>query len=102
MTWAAVLIGSALTYGIKLAGLTVPRRLLDGARVRRLADVLPVALLMALVALGTVTTGHRLVLDARLAGVTVGVLALRLRVGFLGVVVSAAATTALLRALGVG
>lgn len=102
MTWVALLVASAATYGIKLAGLTVPRRLLDGPRVRRVAELLPVALLMALVAVGAFAAGHRLVLDARAAGLAVAAVALRLRVGFLGVVVLAAATAALLRAVGVG
>jgi len=102
VTWAAVLAASAITYAIKLVGLTVPRRLLDGPRTRRVAELLPVALLVALVAIGAFSTGHRLVFDARAAGLAVAVVALRLRVGFLGVVVLAAGTAALLRAAGVG
>jgi branched-subunit amino acid transport protein len=102
VTWAALLVASAATYGLKLAGLTVPRRVLEGPRTQRFAELLPVALLMALVAVGAFATGHTLVLDARAAGLAVAAVALRLRVGFAGVVILAAGTAAVLRAAGVG
>jgi hypothetical protein len=47
-TWAAVLATAAGCYGLKLAGLTVPRRVLDRPLVRRFAELVPVALLAAL------------------------------------------------------
>jgi hypothetical protein len=50
MTWAAILAGAAGCYLLKLAGLSVPQRVLDRPLVRRTADVIPVALLAALVA----------------------------------------------------
>ena len=95
--WAAVLAGSAGCYLIKLAGLSVPDRVLEHPRVRRVAAMLPVALLAALVAVQTLATGTSLVIDARLAGVGVAIVAVWLRAPFLVVVVAAMATTALLR-----
>jgi branched-subunit amino acid transport protein len=97
VTWVAVLAASAGVYLIKLTGLSVPERVLHDARVRRVAELLPVALLAALALTQTVTTGHRVVLDARAAGLAVAVVAVALRAPFLVVVGLAALTAALLR-----
>jgi hypothetical protein len=58
-----------------------------------------VALLAALIATNTFSTGNHLVLDVRAAAIGVAVVAVLLRAPFLVVVVSAAATAALLRLL---
>jgi len=97
ITWAAVLVGSIACYGLKLAGLSVPDRVLGDRRVQRVAVALPVALLAALIVLQTVTDGRTLVVDARAAGVAVAVLAQWRRAPFLVVVGSACLTTALVR-----
>ncbi len=99
MIWAAVL-GTALgCYLLKLAGLSVPQAALDHPLVARVADLVPVALLSALVAVQVVGSGSSVVLDARVAGLAVAVVALLLRAPFLVVVVAAATTAALLRML---
>jgi branched-subunit amino acid transport protein len=98
--WAAILAGAAGCWGLKAAGLAVPDRVLDHPGVRRFAALLPVALLAALTALQTLTTGDRVVIDARLAGVAVAVVAVMRRAPFLLVVALAAATAALLRHVG--
>jgi branched-subunit amino acid transport protein len=95
--WAAVLIGSAGCYVLKLAGLSVPRRVLDDPRVRRVAALLPIGLLAALAAVQTFADGRHLTVDARVAGVAVALVAIWRRAPFLLVVGLAAATTALLR-----
>lgn len=95
--WLAVLVGSAGCYALKLAGLSVPRRLLLNARVERISIILPIALLATLVAVQTFTAGTRLVVDARAAGVAVACLAVLVRAPFLVVVAVAVATTAVLR-----
>ncbi|MFA9446630.1 AzlD domain-containing protein [Egicoccus sp. AB-alg6-2] len=97
MLWVAVLAGSLGCYAIKVAGLSVPDRVLERPAVRQIAGMLPVALLAALVAVQTFASGTALVLDARLAGVTVAVVAVLVRAPFLVVVLAAMATTALLR-----
>lgn len=97
MIWAAVLCGALACYLIKLLGLSVPERVLDDARTQRVATLLPVALLAALAVTQTLTTGHRLVLDARLPALVVAGVAIALRAPFLVVVVLASATAALLR-----
>jgi uncharacterized membrane protein len=95
--WIAVLVGSTGCYLLKLAGVSVPARVLADPRVRRTADMLPIALLATLVALQTFTAGSRLGVDARAAGVAAAVLAVLARAPFLVVVVVAVATTALVR-----
>jgi uncharacterized membrane protein len=95
--WTAVLLGSAGCYLLKLAGLSVPRRLLADPRVRRIAEMLPIALLATLVALQTLSSGMRLGIDARAAGVGAAVIAVVARAPFLVVVAVAVATTALVR-----
>ena len=97
--WVAVLVASLGCYALKLAGLSVPDRVLARPVVQRVADLVPVVLLAALVAVQTLTTGERIVLDARLAGLAVGVAALLLRATFLVVVAAAALTAALVRLL---
>ena len=97
--WAAVVAGSFGCYVLKLAGVSVPERVLADPRVRRIGAVLPVALLSALVATQTFTTGQDLTVDARAAGLAFAAVAVLLRAPFLVVVAGAAGTTALVRAL---
>jgi branched-subunit amino acid transport protein len=97
--WAAVLGGSMACYLLKLAGLSMPQRWLEGERVQRVAALLPVALLAALIATQTFATGRSLTLDARAVGLGVAAVAVVLRAPFLVVVVVAGITTALIRLL---
>jgi branched-subunit amino acid transport protein len=100
--WIAVLATAAGCYALKLAGLTVPQRVLASPRVRRFAELVPVALLAALSSVQAATSGHAFELDAaRLAGMAAAVIALVLRAPFLVVIVAAAGTAAALRALGI-
>lgn len=101
-TWAAVLAASVIAFACKLAGYSIPPRWLAHPRIIRVTAMLPAALLAALVVLQTFSTGTRLVLDARAAGLVVAVAALVLRAPFIVVVVLAAGTAAALRALGWG
>lgn len=98
VTVAVVLVGLTLgTYVLKAAGpLLLGGRELPSA-VLRLAELLPAALLAALVAVNTFSSADRLVLDARAVGLVAATLALTLRLPFVAVVVVAAAVTALTR-----
>lgn len=98
MIWIAVL-GCALgCYLLKLAGLSVPPRILEKPLVDRVADLIPVTLLAALTAVQVFATSHgTLAVDARLAGLAVAFVALLLRAPFIVVVALAALTAALLR-----
>ena len=99
MIWAGVLVASTACYALKLAGVSLPERWLRDARIQRTIPLLPVALLAALIATLTFSTGHRLVLDVRAAALAVAAMAVLLRAPFLVVVASGAATAALLRLL---
>lgn len=97
MTWVALLLAGAGCYLLKLAGLSVPPRILERPVVERIADLIPVALLAALVAVQVFASGRHLVLDARVLGLGVAVVLLLLRAPFLVVVFGAALAAALLR-----
>ncbi|MFH0516391.1 AzlD domain-containing protein [Streptomyces sp. M41] len=98
--WIAIGVTALGCYAVKLIGLLVPAGALERPLVRRLAALLPVALLAALTAQQTFGDGQALVLDARVAGVAAAALALFLRAPFLVVVGAAVAVTAAVRALG--
>lgn len=100
MTATVVLVGlTACTYALKsaapllLGGRTLP------AAVVRLADLLPGALLAALVVVSAAAEEGAVVLDARLVGLGAAALALARRAPFVVVVVVAVAATAAVRAL---
>ena len=97
MMWAAVLAAAAGCYLLKLGGLSVPPRVLERPLVERVADLIPVALLSALVAVQVFAHGHSLVLDARAVALAAAVVLLLLRMPFLVVVFGAALVAALLR-----
>jgi uncharacterized membrane protein len=97
MIWAGVLVASVACYGLKLAGLSLPQRWLTHPRVQKVVALIPIALLAALVATQTFSTGQHLVLDVRAAALAVAIVAVLLRAPFLVVVAAAAATAALLR-----
>ncbi|MCG7203498.1 AzlD domain-containing protein [Streptomyces arenae] len=97
--WIAIGATAVGCYVVKLAGLLVPAGILERPVVRRLAALLPVALLAALTAQQTFADGHALVLDARAAGLGAAAVALLLRAPFLVVVGVAVVVTAGLRAV---
>jgi uncharacterized membrane protein len=99
VTWTAVLLAAGGCYLLKLAGLSMPRRVLDHPRVERAASRVPVALLAALIATSTFADGRALALDPRAAGLAAAGAAVMLRAPFLVVVAAATATTAALRLL---
>lgn len=100
MTWLAIVLASAVCFGLKLAGHLVPEHWLAQPRVARTAALVTVALLSALVAVQALTAGREVVVDARLPALAVAAVALVLRAPFVVVVVLAALTAAGLRALG--
>jgi uncharacterized membrane protein len=96
--WVLVVATAGGCYALKLAGYLMPARLLDAPRVRRLVELLPVALLAALVVVEAVASGRHLQSDApRLAGFGAGAVAVWRRAPFLAVVVIAAVVAAVTR-----
>ncbi|NRQ36542.1 AzlD domain-containing protein [Nonomuraea sp. NN258] len=97
-TWWAIALVCVGCYALKLAGLAAPRRVLDHPLVRRFAELVPVTLLGALIAVQMFTGAGGLAFDpARTAGLGAAVVALLLRAPFLVVLASAAVVTALVR-----
>ena len=99
MIWAAIIATGVACYLLKLAGLSVPSRVLERPLVERVADYIPVALLAALIAVQVFSDGHHLSIDARALGLGVAVVLLLLRAPFLVVVFGAALVAAMFRLL---
>ena len=99
MIWVAVITAGVGCYLLKLAGLSIPPRVLEHPTMERIADLIPVALLSALVAVQVLSTGPALVVDARALAFGVAVVLLLLRAPFLVVVFGAALVAALVRLL---
>ncbi|MDX3756911.1 AzlD domain-containing protein [Streptomyces mirabilis] len=97
--WIAIGATAVGCYAVKLIGLLVPDGVLERPLVKRLAALLPVALLAALTAQQTFADGPVLVVDARVAGLAAAAVALLLRAPFLLVVGAAVVVTAGVRAL---
>ena len=97
MTWVAIALAAVGCYLLKLTGLSVPSGVLERPVVQRVADLMPVALLSALVGVQVLASGSELVLDARLVGLGFAVVALLLRAPFIVVVFGAALAAALVR-----
>lgn len=97
MIWVAVLVAAVGCYLLKLAGLSVPPGVLERPVVARIADLLPVALLSALVGVQVLGSGQHLVIDARVVGLGCAFVALMLRAPFIVVVLVAALSAALVR-----
>jgi len=95
--WPAIIVASLGCYAIKLLGLSLPGKVVSNPRVTHIADLLPVALLTALIATQTFTSGHHLQLDARVGGLVAAVIAVRLKAPFLVVVGVACLVAALIR-----
>jgi len=97
--WTVVILVGAFTIAFKAAGPV----LLGGRRLpERLAgavELLAPSLLAALVVTQAVGGKREIVLDARLAGVAVGAVAISLKAPLIVVIVVAALATALVRAL---
>jgi branched-subunit amino acid transport protein len=97
--WIAVMAASLGCLLLKLAGYVVPARALDRDEVRRAVEILPVALLSALIAVSTFATAKHLTLDSRAAGLAAAILLVVLRAPFLVVVVAACGVAAGVHAL---
>ena len=98
--WVGILVAAAGCYALKVAGLSVPQRVLEHPLASRVGDLIPVGLLAALVAVQVLADDRSLTLDARVLGLGAAVVLLLVRAPFLVVVFGAAAVAALARLLG--
>ena len=96
----AVLLASLAVYSWKFFGYLVPEKFLEKPAVSRVAALLTVALLAALMATQALTKASEIKFDARIPSLVVAAILLRFRAPFLVVVLAAAAVAALLRLLG--
>lgn len=97
--WQIIILASIGCLALKLAGYLVPPSLLTKPAPARIADLLTVALLAALIAVQTLGAGEAIVFDARIPAVLVAVVLFALRVPFIVVVIAAAGVAAGIRAL---
>lgn len=101
MTWTIVFVLAAGVWGQRFLGMYV-----GGPVLRRfpalgtLATLIPAAVVMAVIVQLTLGRGASLQIDARFAGMAVAAVLVWRRAPFVAVVVAAALTTALVRALG--
>ena len=97
--WYIIIAASIAGVLVKMLGYLVPPALLSRPTPARIADLLTVALLAALIAVQTLGSGQQIVLNARVPAVIVAAGLFALRVPFIIVVIAAAGVAALIRVL---
>jgi branched-subunit amino acid transport protein len=96
--WVAIIAASLGCYGLKLAGVSLPGAVLNHERVQRIARLLPVAMLTALVVTDLFGADRRYTADWHtLAGVGAGAVTLRFSRSPIVVFLVAIAVTAVTR-----
>ena len=94
-TWATVIFASLFAFALKFFGHSVPEKWLAHPRAQRINNLIPIVLLAALVAVNSLATKTKLVVDHRIAGVLFAAIALKFKQSFLVVIVGAAAISAI-------
>lgn len=92
--WLATIGTSIIAFVLKFSGHSVPQHWLEHPRIQKINALVPIALLSALVGVQSFSEKSKLMIDHRLAGVTVAVVALLFKAPFPLVVLSAALTSA--------
>lgn len=101
MTWTAVFALTAGSIGMRLIGMFAIGPVLERWPIlRRVADVLPAAVVAAVIVQLSIVSAGRIVIDARAAGIAVAGLLVWRRAPLIVVAIAAAVTTAGVRALG--
>jgi branched-subunit amino acid transport protein len=98
--WIAVIGTSAIAFLLKYSGHSVPEKWLSHPKIQKVNALIPIALLSALVAVQSFTEKSKLMIDQRLLGLVVAIVALLLKAPFPVVVISAAVSSALLYRFG--
>jgi branched-subunit amino acid transport protein len=98
--WIAVIGTSTIAFLLKYSGHSVPEKWLSHPKIQKVNALIPIALLSALVAVQSFTEKSKLMIDQRLLGLAVAILALLLKAPFPVVVISAAISSALLYRFG--
>jgi branched-subunit amino acid transport protein len=92
--WIATIGTSAIAFLLKYSGHSVPEKWLSHPKIQRVNALIPIALLSALVAVQSFSEKSKLMIDQRLVGLTVAIIALLLKAPFPVVVLSAALSSA--------
>lgn len=95
--WIGISIASALVYSWKILGFMVPSSVLNHPTISRIASLLTVALLAALLGVQGVVANNQIVFDARIPALLVAAILLWVRAPFVVMVAAAAAVAGLLR-----
>ena len=98
--WVAVIGTSVIAFLLKYSGHSVPERWLSHPKIQKVNALIPIALLSALVAVQSFSEKSKLMIDQRLLGLAVAIVALLLKAPFPVVVISAAISSALLYRFG--
>ena len=96
----AILLASAAVYSWKFFGYLVPEQFLEKPLVSRVAALLTVSLLSALMATQALTKGSEIQFDSRVPSLLVAAVLLRFKAPFLLVVLAAAGVASSLRFCG--
>ena len=96
--WQIILLASIAVLALKLLGYVVPASVLEKPMPARIAGLLTVAMLSALIVVQTLGAGQAIVVDARVPALVVAAALLAKRAPFIVVVAAAAVTAALIRA----
>lgn len=83
-----------IAFVLKYSGHSVPEKWLSHPKIQRVNSLIPIALLSALVAVQSFSEKSTLMIDQRLVGLCVAILALMLKAPFPVVVLSAALSSA--------
>ncbi|QWT23464.1 AzlD domain-containing protein [Subtercola sp. PAMC28395] len=97
--WQVLILAAIACFALKLVGYLIPPALVSRPTPARVANLLTVALLAALISVQTLAHGQQVVLDARVPAVLVAAGLYALKVPFIVVVLSAAVVAAGIRAL---
>jgi len=92
--WVATIGTSVIAFLLKYSGYSVPERWLSHPKIKKINALIPIALLSALVAVQSFSEKSQLMIDQRLVGLTVAIIALLLKAPFPIVVLSAALSSA--------
>ncbi len=92
--WTATIGTSLIAFLLKYSGHSVPERWLSHPKIQKINALIPIALLSALVGVQTFSEKSELMVDQRLVGLSVAVVALLLKAPFPVVVLSAALSSA--------
>ena len=97
--WQVIIAASIAVLALKLAGYLVPTSIVEKPTPARIANLLTVALLSALIVVQTVGAGQGITIDARVPALLVAAGLYAVRAPFIVAVAGAAVTAALIRFL---